>query len=107
MRKRLHQKRKQEIAEKMLAVLDYKVTMGCCLCPEGSPAKHHPGCLDLHHRDKRKKVKPVSHLIKENADWDIIWEEVRKCDVMCSNCHRMKHWDELHKTVSIENEFLN
>ncbi len=64
---------------------EYKSTLSCEKCGES-----HPACLDFHHRDE--KLESVSKM----RCWSInkILEEIKKCSVLCSNCHRKLHWKE-------------
>jgi hypothetical protein len=43
--------------------------------------------LDFHHRDPREKDLEISAA----ASWDAIEPELRKCILLCSNCHRETH----------------
>ncbi len=62
----------------------YKRFCGCRLCSENEPV-----CLDLHHIDPNEKDKEVSVLVSSTRLK--IKEEMRKCVVLCSNCHRKLH----------------
>jgi hypothetical protein len=66
---------------------DFKNSLKCQRCPE-----NHPATLDFHHLDKNKKDKSISSTI--NNGWSIkhIKEEISKCIVLCSNCHRKEHF---------------
>lgn len=45
--------------------------------------------FDFHHRDpKEKEMKPTKAL---TMSWDNIKKEIDKCDLLCSNCHRLEH----------------
>lgn len=46
--------------------------------------------LDFHHRNPVDKQRTVSHLLamQEPEAWDMAVEEAKKCDLICSNCHR-------------------
>ena len=35
------------------------------------------------------KVKEISRLIRNNA-WGIVLKEIEKCEVVCSNCHKIR-----------------
>ena len=74
--KKSDQKLRREMTE-------YKVSKGCLHCGE-----NHPAVLELHHLDP---------LVKEFNPSDAggrrrFYEEVEKCIVLCSNCHRKVHW---------------
>ena len=66
---------------------EYKKQFCCCKCGES-----HPACLDFHHAND-DKINNVSTLIR-SASREIVMEEIAKCDVLCSNCHRKLHWEE-------------
>lgn len=48
-----------------------------------------PYVMDFDHRDGSGKVANVSRLI-QNGTWEKVIEEVAKCDLVCSNCHRIR-----------------
>lgn len=68
---------------------EQKLGLSCSRCPES-----HPATLDFHHRDQGDKLIEISRIVKLKG-WcpDRILEEMRKCEVLCSNCHRKSHWD--------------
>lgn len=49
--------------------------------------------LDLHHTSRDDKVMAVSQLY-QNAAWAKVEAEMEKCRVLCSNCHRIEHYEE-------------
>ena len=62
---------------------DYLKEHSCVDCPEKDPI-----CLDFdHQRDKKKNV---SSLASSGVSLETIKEEIAKCEVRCSNCHRRK-----------------
>jgi hypothetical protein len=62
--------------------------IACSRCGED-----HPACLDFHHRDPATKDMNIAQVMG-NISLKRLREEVQKCDVICSNCHRKLHWDE-------------
>lgn len=48
--------------------------------------------LDFHHHTD--KVIEVSISVDGRWGKDRILSEIDKCDVLCSNCHRILHWEE-------------
>jgi hypothetical protein len=44
--------------------------------------------MDFDHRDPSTKLDSVSILVTQNQSWKRIQEEIAKCDLVCSNCHR-------------------
>lgn len=67
---------------------DYKATLKCAHC-----GFDHPAALDFHHVKKSPDNKPVNHLIRKDA-FKAVMEEIKKCIVLCSNCHRLHHHEE-------------
>ena len=55
-------------------------------------------CIDCHETDsivlefdhKRDKKYDVSYMVHGGWSWRRIAEEIRKCDVVCANCHRRR-----------------
>ena len=45
---------------------------------------------DFHHRDDMSKDFTISAIIR--TKWDVILKEIAKCDLLCSNCHRIVHY---------------
>ena len=67
--------------------VDYKSTLKCSNCPE-----NHPACLEFHHLDPKTKEISVSVLTGRTYSIEKIKREMRKCIVLCSNCHRKYHY---------------
>lgn len=55
----------------------------CSQCPESDPR-----CLDFHHVDPSQKSFIVSTGPNRGYSKERILEEITKCVVLCSNCHR-------------------
>ena len=45
---------------------------------------------DFHHTDPTEKVCDPGSLL--HLSWDSVYEEVRKCILVCANCHRTIHY---------------
>jgi endogenous inhibitor of DNA gyrase (YacG/DUF329 family) len=58
-----------------------KVAKGCSRCPE-----RRPSCLQYHHLDPVQKVAGVGALV-QGASLARVVEEVKKCILLCANCH--------------------
>lgn len=69
--------------------LEFKQTLSCKTCGES-----HPATLDFHHRDPAEKEVSLGYATgRLDWSWEKLMEEVAKCDVLCSNCHRKWHFD--------------
>ena len=62
---------------------------GCC-CKCGY--NHSAAALDFDHLNPVEKTRTISHLLVVNQPWawDAAVEEAKKCQLLCSNCHREK-----------------
>lgn len=46
--------------------------------------------LDFDHLDEQEKEMNISLMIADGYSWENILKEIKKCQVLCSNCHRIK-----------------
>lgn len=53
--------------------------------------------LDFHHKDKSKKDGNVVVIAQKSGSKNKILQEMAKCKVLCSNCHRDLHYQEKQK----------
>lgn len=60
------------------------VEMGCADCPERDPL-----VLDFDHVRDQKRM-DVSRMVTLEMSWESIEEEIKKCEVVCANCHRRR-----------------
>ena len=65
-------------------VFEYLSCNPCITCGESDPI-----VLEFDHRNKDEKIENISNLIL-NSSWNQIESEIKKCDVLCANCHRRK-----------------
>lgn len=61
------------------------ILKGCQHC--GEECVH---CLDFHHIDPTKKIFEIADGYRRYA-WTVVMEEIIKCVLLCSNCHRKLH----------------
>jgi hypothetical protein len=68
---------------------EYKLQKGCCeICGD----YHPPCCFDFHHIEgKESKRKEVAQLAHKGYKWETIENEISKCYMVCSHCHRKIH----------------
>lgn len=83
------EKRREEKKAKKKYLWEYKLKHPCEICGE-----KHPICLTFHHRDKAKKDNEVASLL--NNSWKKLKDEIAKCQVLCENCHKKLHYNELN-----------
>ena len=66
----------------------YKATLSCAKCMFS-----HPAALDFHHEDPSQKTGSV-HFFAAGGQYKKAREEIKKCIVLCANCHRIHHHEE-------------
>lgn len=70
---------------------ELKCNSKCQQCPES-----HPACMEFHHRDPNEKDFDIAGMIRDGYSIAKIEAELKKCDVLCSNCHRKLHWGTIY-----------
>jgi hypothetical protein len=48
-----------------------------------------PFCMDFDHV-RGEKFANISELARDQVSWQRILDEIEKCDIICSNCHRLR-----------------
>ena len=74
------------IREKRNAVKEYKRLNGCKKCGYDESGV----ALDFHHRKRESKSYSVSQMLRLSIKE--LKKEMRKCDILCANCHRLEHY---------------
>ena len=67
---------------------EFKATLKCAKC-----GFNHHAALDFHHEDPTTKEGNVNRYVS-NAQYKRAYEEIKKCIVLCANCHRIHHYEE-------------
>ena len=78
-------KKREYVRERKRKLVAYKGGK-CERCKE----EYHPNVFDFHHHDHTQKEFGVDQSQMSKA-WDILVDEVDKCHLLCSNCHREVH----------------
>lgn len=60
-----------------------------CKCGES-----HPACLVFHHRNPEEKEFDIAVAVRNGYGEERLAKEIKKCDIICSNCHFKLHWEE-------------
>ncbi len=81
--KRVYKRRVRESVRVFLN--DYKATHPCEKCGETRIY-----CLVFHHRDVSKKKFAIAEHSRDKPFRDIL-DEIKKCEVLCANCHLEYH----------------
>jgi hypothetical protein len=72
----------------------FKSTLKCTIC-----AENHPAALDFHHTNPALKDGNI-HRFVSSGQFKKVREEIKKCIVLCANCHRKHHHHEEKKKQS-------
>lgn len=67
-------------------VNEVKEISGCSLCAESDSC-----CLDFHHLSPDGKDFSIATALARGMSKARVFEEIHKCCVLCSNCHRKVH----------------
>jgi hypothetical protein len=70
-----------EVREKLLV---YLIDHPCVDCGNTDPR-----VLEFDHV-RGKKVMSISDLIRYGRSWEVIFVEIKKCQVRCANCHKIR-----------------
>jgi len=52
---------------------------------------NHIAVLDFHHKDPKEKDFGIAKVLNWKSKENIL-KEIKKCMILCSNCHRILHW---------------
>jgi predicted DNA-binding protein YlxM (UPF0122 family) len=91
---------KEKVIERKNAInkwfKEIKRQLRCEKCGED-----HPACLEFHHLNPSEKKINLSEAVAIKG-WskNKILDEIDKCVVLCSNCHRKLHWELQQQVVS-------
>lgn len=77
---------KKDKQRKMLYIREFKESRGCMDCGQSFPYY----VLDLDHRDPSIKLINPGQMVTVGWGLEKIKAEIAKCDVVCSNCHRVR-----------------
>ena len=83
-RSKLRARDKRETQKSYQLIYRHKRLVGCIKCDEREPV-----ALDYHHIHPENKDMPVSRMVCFSHKR--LKDEIRKCVVICSNCHRKLH----------------
>jgi hypothetical protein len=88
--KEVYARRQKEKYEKNKAfIVQCKTNKKCSMCSES-----HPVCLEFHHIGEQKKEMKIADAIYK-LGLKRLKEEVAKCILLCANCHRKFHYNEM------------
>ncbi len=75
--------------KKMRIFIEWLKLQDCIRC--GFIPKN-PAPMDFHHINPTAKKFNISKAISLGVGLQTLQEEIMKCELICSNCHRERHW---------------
>jgi hypothetical protein len=77
-------KRRREMKDKAVEYL-------CGKCVDCGLQSEYTEVYDFHHKNPEEKTMSIALLLDTTKRWERIREELDKCELLCSNCHRIRH----------------
>lgn len=84
----IYNKYMRERASKMRARIAEEKNKPCMDCGNIFP----PCAMDFDHV-KGKKTYSIATLASSSKSWELIYKEIQKCELVCSNCHRVRTYN--------------
>jgi hypothetical protein len=82
---------KAEQAEAVLSLQD-------CACMDcGQRFPHF--VMDFDHREGEEKIDHIANMLHKRRPLEVILAEVKKCDVVCANCHRIRTFNRIIEKI--------
>ena len=60
-------------------------------CSTENCSESRPHCLDFHHTGKENKDMGIEKIL-ENGNMEELKSELKKCELLCANCHQAEHF---------------
>ena len=93
-----HMKKKYQDNKNQINSL--KSTLSCVKCGYNKCVT----ALEFHHTDPSQKEETIARLSVHSNNGKV-FEEIKKCVILCANCHREFHYEEKQNGITLE-EFL-
>jgi hypothetical protein len=89
--KRKYKKDKQKKAE-LVDIVNKAKDAPCMDCK----IKYNPWVMDFDHLDPDTKIDSISRLVSDKVHENKILDEIKKCELVCANCHRERTYERIH-----------
>ena len=84
-----YRKTKSVLKQKRRGFIDqYKLEKGCERCGITDVR-----VLEFHHKDSSQKDFAIADYYYHQFGVERLYDEIRKCNVLCANCHRILHFE--------------
>lgn len=64
---------------------------------------YHYTQMDFDHLESSEKVSSIANMIGQTRSLESIETEIAKCELVCANCHRLRHYHRRVKLKSLPN----
>lgn len=85
-------------------VRSIKINIGECLNCNRKVTKDNTCCFDFDHINRDLKTKTIADYVSNGSKLEKIDEEIKLCQLLCCNCHRIKSLSEPNKITLKINE---
>ena len=93
---------RQKYQEKKQEIQELKSQYSCAKCGD-----NRGYVLDFHHIDPSQKENTIARMTANRYELNKVYDEIKKCVVLCANCHREFHYlQNIDKDLTIE-KYLN
>jgi len=64
--------------------------------------RFHPACMDFDHLPNSGKFLDISKIVSQGLSQNLLERELSKCELVCSNCHRLRTFNRASKARDSE-----
>lgn len=93
---------KQKYQQKKNQIQELKSNLKCAKCGQSRGY-----VLDFHHLDPNEKEDTIARLTSNTSSIENVYDEIKKCIVLCANCHRQFHYFEKRNEELTIDDYLN
>lgn len=79
-------KRNQQVTESIRLYIREQKDKPCQDCEKKYPYY----VMDFDHHPEEEKLYNIANMARERLSLDLVKKEISKCDIVCSNCHRIR-----------------
>lgn len=84
-----------ELARRKNYIRELKESNSCVDCG----GHFHFAAMDFDHPEGVVKVKAIARMVNRSS-WQAVLDEIEKCELVCSNCHRVRTFERLQAPLA-------
>lgn len=93
---------KQKYQQKKNQIQELKSSLKCAKCGQSRGY-----VLDFHHINPDEKDNTIARLTSNTSSIENVYDEIKKCIVLCANCHREFHYFQKRQEGLTIDQYLN